>query len=97
MTISEIVHAEALEISRRLAEELGTPHSRQNVSASLGLLGGIEEQRGELDGAWGRFAGALEIRRGLAEELGTPQSRRDVAETEEHVKAVKLIAGTNQD
>ena len=53
--------------------------------------------RGELDGAYGRYAEALEIRRRLAEELGTPESRRDVAETEGHVKEAKFIAGVNQD
>ena len=63
----------------RLAEELGTPQSRSDVSVSLDRLGGIEAQCGELDRAWERFAEALEIRRRLAEELGTPESRRDVS------------------
>ena len=77
----------------RLAEELGTPQSRRDVSVSLERLGDIEAQRGELDRAWERFAEALEIGRRLAEELGTPESRRDVSASLEHLGGIEAQRG----
>ena len=89
-TCSRLETAGAFEAAGRLAEslltekrtrfeEVGTIESRRDVSISLARLGGIEEQRGELDRAHERFSEALEIDRRLNEELGTPQSRRDVS------------------
>ena len=85
--------AETLEIRRRLAEELGTPESRRDVSVSLDRLGGIEAQRGELDRAWERFAETLEIGRRLAEELGTPESRRDVSVSLDRLGGIEAQRG----
>ena len=67
-------YTEALEIARRLAEDLSTPESFRDVAVLLSPLGDIEEQRGELDRAYERYTEALEIARRLAEDLGTPQS-----------------------
>ena len=71
--------SEALEIHRRLADELGTPECHRDISFSLGGLGGVEAERGELDRAHEYVSEALVIRRRCAEEFRTPGSRRDIS------------------
>ena len=44
-------YAENHGIRRALAEELGTPQSRRDLSVSLNNVAGIEQARGDLDGA----------------------------------------------
>jgi len=68
-----ILHQEKL-----LNEELNTPESLRDVSASLIRIGTIEKAEGNLDIARPLFAECLDIRRKLAEQLNTPDSLRDV-------------------
>ena len=68
-------YEESLGIARLLAEELGTPESRRDVSVSLDKVAGIEEARGDLDAALAKYEESLGIVRLLAEELGTRFSR----------------------
>jgi tetratricopeptide (TPR) repeat protein len=71
-------YEESLAIARALAEELGTPESRRDVSIRLNNVGDIAKSKGDLGTALAHYEESLAIRRTLAEELNTPQGRRDL-------------------
>ncbi len=71
---ARILYSESLGIRRKLAEQLNTPESLRDVSASLNSIGRIEKAVGNFDKARKLFSESLEIRRKLAEQLNTPQS-----------------------
>jgi tetratricopeptide (TPR) repeat protein len=73
--------------------ELGTPQSHRDVSFSLSQIGGIEEARGDLDGALTHYEEAMEIDRALMAELETPQSRRDVSFSLERIGGIARERG----
>ena len=56
-------------------------------------MGGIEQARGDLDGALLKFEESLAIARRLAEELGTPESLRDVIISLDRVAGIEQARG----
>jgi tetratricopeptide (TPR) repeat protein len=56
-------------------------------------VGGIEQARGDLDGALLKYEESLAIARRLAEELGTPESLRDVIISLDRVAGIEQARG----
>ena len=75
------LHRSLLAHARALADVLGTPESRRDVTVSLDNVAGIEQARGDLGGALLKYTESLEIRRALADELGTVYEFNQVAWT----------------
>ena len=69
---------ESLGIRRGLADVLGTPESRRDLSVSLDNVGRVAEARGDWGAAGRAYEESLGIRRGLADSLGTPESLHDL-------------------
>jgi tetratricopeptide (TPR) repeat protein len=90
---AERIAKAALAVRRRLAEELGTPESRRDVSVSLNNVARIEQARGALDAALAKYGESLGTRRRLSEELGTPESRRDVSVSLINVARIEQVRG----
>ena len=90
-----IVANEALKRARALAEELGTPGSRRDVSTSLHRVAGIEQARGDLDAALAKYEESLEIRRRLMEEFGEalPQWKSEFRWSLNRCRDVAIEAG----
>jgi tetratricopeptide (TPR) repeat protein len=86
-------YEESLAIRLALADKLGTPGSRRDVSLSLGKIGDIAESNGDLATALLHYEESLAIRRALAEELGTPESRRVLSVSLNKVGAIAKAHG----
>jgi tetratricopeptide (TPR) repeat protein len=70
---------QALNIRRRLADQLDTPQAHRDLSFSLERLGDITRDLGDPTTAATHYhQQALDIDRRLAEQLGTPQALRDL-------------------
>ena len=84
---------ESLGIRRGLADVLGTPESRRDLSVSLDNVGRVAEARGDWGAAGRAYEESLGIRRGLADVLGTPESRRDLSVSLNNVGRVAQARG----
>ena len=82
---------ESLGIRRGLADSLGTPESRRDLSVSLENVGRVAEARHDWGAAERSYEESLGIRRGLADSLGTPESRRDLSVSLENVGRVAEV------
>ena len=70
---------ESLGVRRGLADALGTPESRHDLSVSLSNVGRVAEARRDWCAAEEAYEESLGVRRGLADALGTPESRHDLS------------------
>ena len=84
---------EFLDLARGLADVLGTPESRRDLSVSLDNVGRVARARGDWDAAGRAYEESLGIRRGLADVLGTPESRRDLSVSLDNVGRVAQARG----
>ena len=69
---------ESLDLARGLADVLGTPESRRDLSVSLDNVGRVAQARGDWGAAGRAYEESLGIARELADSLGTPESLRDL-------------------
>ena len=83
-------YAENHGIWRALAEELGTPQSRRDLSVSLNNVAGIEQARGDLDGALEKYEESLAIAQRLFEHDVTPATQNGALWTA-HLTASCLV------
>ena len=70
---------ESLGVRRGLADALGTPESRHDLSVSLSNVGRVAEARRDLDSAVRAYGEALEIVQELSKILNDPEVRRSLA------------------
>ena len=70
---------ESLGVRRGLADALGTPESRHDLSVSLRNVGRVAEARRDLDSAVRAYGEALEIVQELSKILNDPEVRRSLA------------------
>ena len=84
---------ESLGIRRGLANVLGTPESRRDLSVSLDNVGRVAEARGDWGAAGRAYEEFLDLARGLADVLGTPESRRDLSVSLNNVGRVAEARG----
>ncbi len=68
----------ALDIDRRLADQLNTPQAQRDLSVSLTKLGDVTHDLGDPATATTHYQAALDIRRRLADQLGTARALRDL-------------------
>ena len=94
---AEPLYVEALELSRRLFEQLGTPESARDVSVSLDHVGGVRVAAGDWPGAQQAYEESLALRRRLSEQLGTPQSARDLVVSLLRTQGARSATGHDQD
>ncbi|MGH3867098.1 MAG: tetratricopeptide repeat protein [Pseudonocardiaceae bacterium] len=71
-------HQQALDIRRRLAEQLDTPQAQRDLSLSLDRLGNVAHDLGDPAAAATYYQQALDIDRRLAEQLGTARALQDL-------------------
>jgi tetratricopeptide (TPR) repeat protein len=71
-------YQQALDIFRRLAEQLGTPQAQRDLSVSLDRLGDVTRDLGDPAAAATHHQQALDIDRRLAEQLGTARALQDL-------------------
>jgi tetratricopeptide (TPR) repeat protein len=90
--IQDLAYA-ILQRSRHLADELGTPEVRRDVSLSLDRVGDVARAQGKLGEAETLYREGLKLRRSLADELRTPEARRDVSVSLDRVGDVARAQG----
>ncbi len=74
-------YRQALDITRRLADQLDTPQAQRDLSINLNRLGDIARDLGDPATAATQYRQALDIARRLADQLDTPQALRDLSVT----------------
>ena len=84
---------ESLDLARGLADVLGTPESRRDLSVSLNNVGRVARARGDWGAAGRAYEESLDLARGLADVLGTPESRRDLSVSLDNVGRVAEARG----
>jgi len=71
-------YQQALDIARRLAEQLDTPQAQRDLSISHEKLGDVARDLGDPATAATHYQQALDIDRRLAEQLGTARALQDL-------------------
>ena len=79
---------ESLGIRRGLADVLGTPGSRRDLSVSLNNVGRVAESRGDWAAAGRAYEESLGIARDLADSLGTPEFLHDLVISPDNLAGV---------
>lgn len=86
-------YSESLALRRWIAERVGTPQGKRDVSTVLNNLGYVLEARGEWAGALAQYEESLEIRVQLRAEEETPVRLRDVSVSLESIGRILEVRG----